>query len=55
MKTLSAREAKDDMRFEGGGGCGHHTASIDPLCREIAAGRRKLLVEMAGYAAMYRP
>jgi hypothetical protein len=33
----------------------HQTACIDILCREIAAVRRKLLVEMAGGTAMYSP
>lgn len=36
-----------DMRIAGGGGRVHQTACIDRLSREITAGRRKLLVEMA--------
>ncbi len=36
-----------DTRIAGGGGRLHQTACIDVVCREIAAGRRKLLVEMA--------
>lgn len=36
-----------DLRIAGGGGRTHQTACIDALCREISAGRRKLLVEMA--------
>ena len=36
-----------DTRIAGGGGRIHQTACIDVLCREIAAGRRKMLVEMA--------
>ena len=36
-----------DRRIAGGGGRVHQTACIDVLCREIVAGRRKLLVEMA--------
>ncbi|HET6184148.1 MAG TPA: DEAD/DEAH box helicase family protein [Acetobacteraceae bacterium] len=35
-----------DTRIAGGGGHLHQTACIDGMCREIAAGRRKLLVEM---------
>jgi type I restriction enzyme, R subunit len=48
-------EIPTDTRIAGGGGRVHQTACIDVLCREIAAGRRKLLVEMAGYTAMYHP
>ena len=44
-----------DTRIAGGGGRVHQTACVDVLCREIAAGRRKLLVEMARYTAMYHP
>ncbi|WDF73039.1 DEAD/DEAH box helicase family protein [Novosphingobium sp. KACC 22771] len=36
-----------DTRVAGAGGRMHQTACIDVVCREIAAGRRKLLVEMA--------
>jgi type I restriction enzyme R subunit len=36
-----------ETRIAGGGGRLHQTACIDVLCREIAAGRRKMLVEMA--------
>jgi type I restriction enzyme R subunit len=36
-----------DARIAGGGGRLHQTACIDVVCREIVAGRRKLLVEMA--------
>ena len=36
-----------DTRIAGGGGRVHQTACIDVLCREIVAGRRKMLVEMA--------
>lgn len=36
-----------DTRIAGGGGRLHQTACIDVLCREIVAGRRKLLAEMA--------
>lgn len=36
-----------DTRIAGGGGRVHQTACIDTLCREIVAGRRKMLVEMA--------
>ena len=36
-----------DTRIAGGGGRHHQTACIDLLCREIVAGRRKMLVEMA--------
>jgi type I restriction enzyme R subunit len=36
-----------DTRIAGGGGRLHQTACIDVVCREIVAGRRKLLVEMA--------
>lgn len=36
-----------DTRIAGAGGRIHQTACIDVVCREIAAGRRKLLVEMA--------
>jgi len=36
-----------DTRIAGAGGRMHQTACIDVVCREIAAGRRKLLVEMA--------
>jgi len=36
-----------DARIAGGGGRLHQTACIDVVCREIAAGRRKMLVEMA--------
>jgi type I restriction enzyme R subunit len=36
-----------DTRIAGGGGRLHQTACIDVVCREIAAGCRKLLVEMA--------
>lgn len=36
-----------DSRIAGGGGRVHQTACIDVLCREIVAGRRKMLVEMA--------
>ncbi|MCK9545019.1 MAG: DEAD/DEAH box helicase family protein, partial [Novosphingobium sp.] len=36
-----------DTRIAGGGGRLHQTACIDKLCREIVAGRRKMLVEMA--------
>jgi type I restriction enzyme R subunit len=45
----------NDARIAGGSRRVHQTACIDGLCREIAAGRRKLLVEMAGYTAMYHP
>ena len=33
----------------------HQLTCIDVLCREIAAGRRKLLVEMAADTAMLNP
>lgn len=36
-----------DIRIAGGGGRLHQTACIEALCREIVAGRRKMLVEMA--------
>lgn len=36
-----------DTRIAGGGGRLHQTACIDKICQEIAAGRRKMLVEMA--------
>jgi len=36
-----------DTRIAGDGGRHYHTACIDTLCREIVAGRRKMLVEMA--------
>jgi type I restriction enzyme R subunit len=36
-----------DTRVAGGGGRLHQTACIDVVCREIAVGRRKMLVEMA--------
>lgn len=36
-----------DTRIAGGGGRLHQTACIDAVCREIVAGRRKMLVEMA--------
>lgn len=36
-----------DTKIAGGGGRLHQTACIDIVCREIAAGRRKMLVEMA--------
>lgn len=36
-----------DTRIAGAGGRMHQTACIDVVCREIAAGRRKLLIEMA--------
>ncbi len=36
-----------DTRIASGGGRLHQTACIDVVCRKIAAGRRKLLVEMA--------
>ncbi len=36
-----------DRRIAVGGGRVHQTACIDVLCREIAAGRRKMLVDMA--------
>ena len=36
-----------DTRIAGGGGRLHQTTCIDVVCREIAAGRRKMLVEMA--------
>jgi len=36
-----------DTRIAGGGGRLYQIACIDVLCREIATGRRKLLVEMA--------
>lgn len=36
-----------DTRIAGGGGRFHQTACIDAICREIAVGRRKMLVEMA--------
>ncbi len=36
-----------DTRIAGGGGRLHQTACIDVVCREIVAGRRKMLVEMA--------
>jgi type I restriction enzyme R subunit len=61
MKTMLAREAKNafglmiDTRIAGGGGRVYQTACTDALCREIAAVRRKLLVEMAGDTAMYYP
>ena len=40
-------EVPIDTRIAGGGGRVHQSACIDVLCREIAAGRRKMLVEMA--------
>jgi len=36
-----------DTRIAGGGGRIHQTECIDAVCREIANGRRKMLVEMA--------
>ena len=36
-----------DGRIAGGGGRTYQTACIDTLCRQIVAGRRKMLVEMA--------
>ncbi|HET9160476.1 MAG TPA: DEAD/DEAH box helicase family protein, partial [Caulobacteraceae bacterium] len=36
-----------DSRIAGAGGREHQTACIDVLCREIVAGRRKMLAEMA--------
>ena len=36
-----------DTRIAGDGGRVHQTACIDVLCREMVAGRRKMLVEMA--------
>ena len=36
-----------DSRIAGGGGRLYHIACIDKLCREIAQGRRKILVEIA--------
>lgn len=36
-----------DTRIAGGGGRDYQTACIETLCREIVAGRRKMLVEMA--------
>jgi len=36
-----------DRRIAGAGGRHHQTACIDVLCRDIKAGRRKMLVEMA--------
>ena len=43
-----------DTRIAGGGGRLHQLACIDTLCREIAAGRRKMLVEMATGAGKTR-
>lgn len=42
-----------DTRIAGGGGRVHQTACIDVLCRAIAAGWRKLLIEMAAHTVMY--
>ncbi|PCD04193.1 restriction endonuclease subunit R [Sphingomonas spermidinifaciens] len=36
-----------DQRIAGGGGRLHQSVCIDVLCREMVAGRRKMLVEMA--------
>jgi type I restriction enzyme R subunit len=36
-----------DTRIAGGGGRFHQTTCVDVLCREIVAGHRKMLVEMA--------
>lgn len=41
------RSVPIDTRIAGGGGRQHQVACIDTLCREIAAGRRRMLVEMA--------
>jgi hypothetical protein len=46
---------EEGLIIAGGGGRVDQAAGIDVLCREITAGRRKLLVEMAGYTTPHHP
>lgn len=54
VRRRAAREVRKpltdvpiDTRIAGGGGRHHQTACINVVCREIEAGRRRMLVEMA--------